>query len=129
MRISGAEPDRGELGHLLQQAGSAFDPEAVEALIDGVLAAPAEVGTGWHTLVADPMTPELADALEALRAAKAKAYHNGLGPKISICCRAPRGSAVCARSWQPKASTGSSCRAPTSIRANTFRPAANGSPG
>ncbi len=64
MRISGSEPDRGELGHLLQQAGSAYDPQAVETLIDGVLAAPDEVGTGWHVLVADPVMPALAGALE-----------------------------------------------------------------
>jgi Xaa-Pro aminopeptidase len=78
MRTSESGPDRSELGHLLRQAGSAYDPQGVETLIDGVLAAPDEVGTGWHVLVADPMTPELAGALEALRAAKAKAYHNGL---------------------------------------------------
>jgi Xaa-Pro aminopeptidase len=78
MTISGAETDRGELERLLQQAGSTYDPQGVEALIEGVLGAPAEVGTSWHVLVADPMTPALADALEALRAAKAKAYHHGL---------------------------------------------------
>ncbi len=63
---------------MLQQARSAYDPQGVETLIDGVLAAPDEVGTSWHMLVADPVTPALAGALEALRAAKAKAYHNGL---------------------------------------------------
>jgi Xaa-Pro aminopeptidase len=78
MTISGAGTDRGELEPFLQQAGSTYDPQGVEALIEGVLAAPAEVGTSWHVLVAEPMTPALASALEALRAAKAKAYHNGL---------------------------------------------------
>src|SRR5262245_61215233 len=78
MRISESGPDRSELGRLLRLAGSAYDPQGVETLIEGVLAAPDEVGATWHRLVADPVTPELAGALEALRAAKAKAYHNGL---------------------------------------------------
>ena len=78
MTKSGSEPDRGELGRLLQEVGSAYDPQGVEALIEGVLAAPAEVGTSWHAVVADPVTPALAGALEALRAAKAKAYRSGL---------------------------------------------------
>ena len=78
MTKSGSEPDRGELGRLLQEARSAHDPQGVETLIEGVLAAPDEVGTSWHTLVADPVTPALAGALEALRAAKARTYHNGL---------------------------------------------------
>ena len=33
-------PERDELGRLLQVAGSAYDPEGVEALMAGVLAAP-----------------------------------------------------------------------------------------
>src|SRR6266446_3604700 len=78
MTMSGSEQDRGELGRLLQEAGSAYDAQSVEALIEGVLAAPAEIGTSWHMLVADPVTPALAGALEALRAAKAKVYRNGL---------------------------------------------------
>jgi Xaa-Pro aminopeptidase len=78
MGISESGSDRSELGRLLRQAGSAYDPQGVKTLIDGVLAAPDEVGTAWHMLVANPATPELADALEALRAAKAKTYHNGL---------------------------------------------------
>src|SRR6266478_2472295 len=78
MTMSGSEQDRGELGRLLQEAGSAYDAQSVEALIEGVIAAPAEIGTSWHLLVADPMTPALAGALEALRAVKAKAYRNGL---------------------------------------------------
>src|SRR6516164_6666368 len=77
---NGAKPDRGELGQLLRQAGSSYNPQSVEELIEGVLAAPAEIGatSSWHVLVADPMVPALAGALEALRAAKAKAYRNGL---------------------------------------------------
>ena len=78
MTMSGSEPDLGELGRLLQEAGSAYDARSVEVLIEGVLAAPAEIGTSWHLLVADPMTPALAAALEALRAVKAKVYRNGL---------------------------------------------------
>jgi Xaa-Pro aminopeptidase len=78
MTMSGAEPDRRELGRLLQEAGSAYDPQGVETLIEGVLAAPDEVGTSWHRLLADPVTPALASALEVLRAVKAKTYRNGL---------------------------------------------------
>ena len=81
MTTSGGEPDRDELERLLKEAGSAFDPEGVEALIDGVLAAPVEVGTSWHALVADPMTPTLTGKLDALQAEKAQAYHNGLSPE------------------------------------------------
>src|ERR1700737_4721795 len=78
MAVNGTEPDRGELGRLLREAGSAYDGRSVEVLIEGILAAPAEIGTSWHMLVADPMTPALAGALEAVLAAKAKAYRNGL---------------------------------------------------
>src|ERR1700731_4820386 len=78
MSSSITQPDRDELARLLEAAGSTHDPDAIEALIDGVLAAPAEIGTGWHRLVADPMPQQLADRLEALRAAKAAEYHDGL---------------------------------------------------
>ena len=78
MRSSVTQPNRDEMARLLEAAGSAYDPEAVEALIEGVLAAPAEIGTGWHVLVADPMPQQLAACLEALRAAKAAEYHDGL---------------------------------------------------
>src|SRR5436309_6514419 len=78
MTKSGSEVNRGELARLLQEAGSVYDPQGVEELIDGVLGAPAEVGTGWHVLVADPITPALAAALEGLRAVRAKGYRNGL---------------------------------------------------
>ena len=72
------QPKRDELGQMLDAAGSAYDPEGVEALITGVLAAPAEIGTGWHVLVADPMPRPLAERLEALRSAMAAGYHDGL---------------------------------------------------
>jgi Xaa-Pro aminopeptidase len=78
MTMSGSEQNWGELGRLLQEAGSAYDARSIEALVEGVLAAPVEIGTSWHMLVADPMTPALAGALEALLAAKAKVYRNGL---------------------------------------------------
>jgi len=80
MRSGISEPDRGELTRLLKEAGSIFDPVGVAALITGVLAAPAEVGASWHTLVADPMTPELARQLEALKTAMAAHYRDGLAP-------------------------------------------------
>jgi len=80
MRSGISEPDRGELVRLLKEAGSIYDPEAVEALIKGVLAAPAEIGVSWHTLVADPMTPELARQLEKLKTAMAAHYQDGLAP-------------------------------------------------
>src|SRR5208283_697882 len=75
-----AEPDSDELGRLLKKAGSRYGPKTVEALIAGVLAAPTEVGTSWHALVADPMTSALADALEALKAQIAAGYRDGLAP-------------------------------------------------
>src|SRR3954447_19853670 len=78
MSSSTTQPGRDEMARLLAAAGSAYAPDAVEALIEGVLAAPAEIGTGWHVLVSDPMPQQLADCLEALRAAKAAEYHNGL---------------------------------------------------
>ena len=67
-----------ELARLLQDAGSSYDPAGVEALIEGVLGAPAEVGTGWHVLVADRVSPALADALETLRAHMAAGHRDGL---------------------------------------------------
>jgi Xaa-Pro aminopeptidase len=78
MRSSEMQPDRDEFARLLEEAGSAYDLDGVEALIEGVMAAPAELGTGWHLLVADPMPPQLADHLEALRTVKAADYHDGL---------------------------------------------------
>ncbi len=81
MTTDGVKPDRMELARLLREAGSAFDPDGIEALIGGVLAAPAEIGTSWHILVADPVNPPLAAQLEALRAAMAAGYRDGLSPE------------------------------------------------
>src|SRR5689334_17105000 len=78
MSSSVPQPNRDEIARLLKAAGSAYDPEGVEALIEGVLAAPAEIGSSWHVLVADPMPQPLADCLEALRSARAAEYHDGL---------------------------------------------------
>ncbi|HEY3908442.1 MAG TPA: aminopeptidase P family protein [Stellaceae bacterium] len=79
MNSDGSKPKAAELERLLREAGSAYDPESLEGLIAGVLGAPAEIGTGWHRLVADPVTPDLAEALEALRRDKAASYSDGLG--------------------------------------------------
>ena len=78
MATNKSVPDREALARLLREAGSAYDPAGVAALVAGVLGAPAEVGTRWHSLVADPVTPALADALEALRAQMAAGYRDGL---------------------------------------------------
>jgi Xaa-Pro aminopeptidase len=78
MRSNETQPHRDELARLLEETGSAYDPEGVAALIEGVLAAPAEIGTSWHILVADPVPPQLADRLEALRAHMARDYRDGL---------------------------------------------------
>ena len=42
MTSSATEPGKDGLARLLKEAGSAYDPDGVEALIEGVLAAPAE---------------------------------------------------------------------------------------
>ena len=63
MSSSATQPNRDEIARLLKAASSAYEPEAVEALVEGVLAAPAEIGTGWHVLVADPMPQQLAASL------------------------------------------------------------------
>src|SRR5207302_3066678 len=78
MTAPGAEPDPRQLARLLQEAGSALDPDGVAALIAGILAAPPEIGTSWHALVADPIPPALADALEAMRAWLAEDFRDGL---------------------------------------------------
>jgi Xaa-Pro aminopeptidase len=67
------------LAELLRKAGSAYDPDGVRALLDGVLAAPPAVGASWHKLVADPVPAELAAALNALQAERARDRHDGLG--------------------------------------------------
>jgi Xaa-Pro aminopeptidase len=78
MMVNGSALDRDDLARLLREARSTYDPEAVEALIAGVLGAPAEIGASWYILVADPVTPALAEALEALRAQLAAGYRDGL---------------------------------------------------
>src|ERR1700676_2582678 len=78
MTAGGAQPDRRRLARLLEEAGSALDPDGVAALILGILAAPPEIGTSWHALVADPTPPALADALEAMRAWLAEDFRDGL---------------------------------------------------
>src|SRR5437764_1027072 len=72
------KPDRRRLAHLLRAAHSPLDPDGVAELVAGVLAAPEEVGTSWHQLVADPTPPALSEALEELRAHMAAGYHDGL---------------------------------------------------
>ena len=72
------KPDRRRLAHLLRAAHSPLDPDGVAELVAGVLAAPEEIGTTWHQLVAEPTPPALAEALEELRAHRAAGYHDGL---------------------------------------------------
>jgi Xaa-Pro aminopeptidase len=78
MTAKTSQSDRAELARLLTDVGSPYGPDDIEALIEGVLAAPAEVGTSWHALVAETVTPKLAGRLEALRAAMAADRHDGL---------------------------------------------------
>src|SRR6266536_1434762 len=78
MTAPDAAPDPRQLAGLLKKAGSALDPDGIAALIAGILAAPPEIGTSWHRLVADPTPPALADALEAMRAQLAEDFHDGL---------------------------------------------------
>jgi Xaa-Pro aminopeptidase len=81
MTTTAAMPDRDRLAHLLTAAGGRFDADGIAALIAGVLAAPPEIGTSWHALVADPTPPDLAAALEQLRAWLAEDYRDGLMPE------------------------------------------------
>jgi Xaa-Pro aminopeptidase len=76
--MDGATPDRGLLAKALTEARSALDVDAVDALITGVLAAPPEIGTSWHALVAEPTPPGLAAALEARRITLAASHHDGV---------------------------------------------------
>ena len=71
-------PDRARLAQMLKAAGSALDVDQVEALIAGILAAPEEIGTSWHALVADPVPPDLAAMLEALKAELAVDHRDGV---------------------------------------------------
>jgi Xaa-Pro aminopeptidase len=78
MTARGAEPDRRQLAQLLKEAGSALDPDGVAALIAGILAAPPEIGTSWHRLVAEPIPAALAGALEEMRAWLGRDFRDGL---------------------------------------------------
>ena len=91
MTMDGSAPDRGELARLLREARSVYDPDGVEGLIAGVLGAPPEVDAGWHMLVADPVTPALGQALDALHAQMAAGYRDGLaGADFALLPRAER---------------------------------------
>jgi Xaa-Pro aminopeptidase len=74
-----AKPGRDEIERLLRAARSALDFDGVAALLAGVLAAPPEIGTSWHALVAELMPAALEKALGALRDEIAAGYHDGLG--------------------------------------------------
>jgi len=76
-----ARADRAGLAKALKAAGSTLDVAAVEALIAGVLAAPAEIGTSWHALVAEPTSPALAAQLEALKTELAAGHSDGVEPE------------------------------------------------
>jgi Xaa-Pro aminopeptidase len=76
-----AMPDRVQLARTLKAAGSTLDFAGVEALVAGILAAPEEIGTSWHALVADPTPPELAASLEALKAHLAVDHRSGVEPE------------------------------------------------
>ena len=72
--------ETGGLGALLEEAGSPYGADAVEALIAGVCAAPEGVEPErWMRLVAADPTPELAAALAAIKARIAAASDDGLG--------------------------------------------------
>jgi Xaa-Pro aminopeptidase len=79
--MSAVAPERTRLATMLKKAGSALDVAAVEALIGGVLAAPAEIGASWHALVVEPTPPDLAEALDALKASLAASHHDGVQPE------------------------------------------------
>ncbi|HVH81780.1 MAG TPA: aminopeptidase P family N-terminal domain-containing protein, partial [Stellaceae bacterium] len=79
--MDGLTPERGRLAELLAAAGSPLNIEAVDALVAGVLAAPPEIGTTWHALVAEPIPPDLAVALEARKASLAASHHDGVQPE------------------------------------------------
>ncbi|HVH76506.1 MAG TPA: aminopeptidase P family protein [Stellaceae bacterium] len=73
--------DRTRLRKLLEEAGSPYDPDALEGLLAGILAAPAVVGAGWHALVAPKVSGELAAALDRLLKERAASYRDGLEAK------------------------------------------------
>jgi Xaa-Pro aminopeptidase len=88
--MDGLTPERSGLARLLAEAGSSLDVDAVDALIAGVLAAPPEIGTSWHALVAEPTPPALGQALEARKSTLAASHHDGTQPEDFA--RLPRGT-------------------------------------
>ena len=92
MTATGIAPNRDRLTQLLKRAGSPLDPDGIAELIAGVLAAPPEIGTSWHKLVADPTPPALAETLEELRAWIAEDWRDGLAPEEFA--RLPRSARV-----------------------------------
>jgi Xaa-Pro aminopeptidase len=82
MSMSGPTADKSALAQLLREAGSrySYSPQDVDALIRGVLGAPPAVGSNWHRLVADPIPPALAKALEQRKTELTSAYRDGLSP-------------------------------------------------
>src|SRR3954471_22655716 len=92
MNATGLVPNRDHLAKLLRHAGSALDPDGVAELIAGVLAAPPEISTSWHALVADPTPPALAEALEGMRDWLAEDWRDGLAPEDFA--RLPRSARV-----------------------------------
>ena len=82
MTQTGAVPDRGRLAQLLTEAGSPLDPDGVAALIAGVLAAPPEIGTSWHALVADPTPPRAGRRAGSMRASSSpRDYRDGVSSR------------------------------------------------
>ncbi len=79
--MDGAVSERDRLARLLTASGSSLDAGATDALIAGILAAPPEIGTSWHALVAEPTPPELAAALEVRKSALAASHHDGMQPE------------------------------------------------
>jgi Xaa-Pro aminopeptidase len=79
--MTGVAAERTMLAKALKDAGASPDVAAVEMLIAGVLAAPAEIGDSWHALVAEPTPPTLAAALDALKTALAASHHDGVQPE------------------------------------------------
>ena len=92
MTAASAMPNRDRLAQLLAEAGSALDPGGVAGLVAGIVAAPPEIGTSWHALVADPTPPALAVALEELRAYVAEDSRDGLAPEDFV--RLPRAARI-----------------------------------
>jgi Xaa-Pro aminopeptidase len=79
--MDGVTPERSRLAALLAETGSLLDADSVDALIAGVIAAPPEIGTSWHALVADSVSRDLAAALEARRTALAASHSDGVQPE------------------------------------------------